>query len=176
MASRVEKDTMRILQTGTCKQVAKSKGQIKAFTLIELIIVISIISLATALIMPSFWNTGERALKSEVKRLSSTLRYVYDEAAGKKQNYIFRINLDNSSWGFENERETRSFQMERDVMFKDVIIPSLGEITAGEVTIEFGPLKPEEPVTVHLMKDKLEYTITFNHLNGRTKIIERYVL
>lgn len=126
--------------------------------------------------MPSFWDTGERALKSEARRISSTLRYVYDEAVGKKQTYTFRIDLDKNSWGFESEKESRSFQMKKDVMFKDIIIPSHGEITAGEVTLEFGPLGPEEPVTVHLIKDKNEYTVNFNHLNGRAKILEGYVV
>jgi hypothetical protein len=79
---------------------------------------------------------------------------VYDEAVGKKQAYILRINLDKNSWGFESEKESRSFQMEKDVMFKDVIIPSHGEITDGEVTMEFGPLGPGEPVTVHLIKNQ----------------------
>jgi general secretion pathway protein H len=184
---------MQISQTGTCKQQSAVSSQqseknslcsvlcvlcssSKAFTLIELVIVIFIIALTTALIMPSFWDTGEKALKSEAKRISSTLRYVYDEAVGKKQAYIFKINLDKSSWGFESERESRSFQMEKDVMFKDVIIPSHGEISDGEVTMEFGPLGPEEPITVHLIKNQKEYTITFNHLNGRAKILEGYIL
>ncbi len=170
---------MRISQTGTSKKITSYELRVtskKAFTLIELLIVIFIISLTTALIMPSFWDSGERALKSEAKRISSTLRYVYDEAVGKKQAYILKINLDNNSWGFESEKESRSFQMEKDVMFKDVIIPSHGEISEGEVTMEFGPLGPGEPVTVHLIKNQKEYTITFNHLNGRAKILEGYVL
>ena len=145
------------------------------FTLIELLIVIFIISLATALVMPSFWDKGEKALKSEAKRISSTLRYIYDEAAGKKLIYTVKFDLDNNSYSFESEKESRSFQMGKQVMFKDIIIPSHGEITAGEVAVEFGPLGPEEPVTVHLIKDKYEYTVTFNHLDGRTKILEGYV-
>lgn len=153
-----------------------STSQSFAFTLIELVIVIFIISLTTALIMPSFWDSGEKALKSEAKRISSTLRYVYDEAVGKKLIYTVKFDLDNNSYAFEGEKESRSFHMEKDVMFKDVIIPSLGEISDGEVSIEFGPLGPAEPVTVHLIKDKYEYTITFNHLNGRAKILEGYIL
>lgn len=145
-------------------------------TLIELIVVIFIISLASALIMPSFWDTGERALKSNAKQIGSTLRYIYDEAVGKKQTYTVKFNLDDVTWGFESQHETRSFHLGRDIMFKDVLIPSHGEISAGEIMIEFGPLGPEEPVTVHLMKDQKDYTVIFNHLNGRAKIFEGYVL
>jgi general secretion pathway protein H len=145
------------------------------FTLIELVIVIFIISLATALIMPSFWDKGDRNLKSEAKRISSTLRYVYDEAAGKKIIYTVTFDLDNNSYAFGSDNESRSFQMRKQVMFKNIIIPSHGEITEGEVAVEFGPLGPEEPVTVHLIKDTSEYTVTFNYLNGRSKVLAGYV-
>jgi prepilin-type N-terminal cleavage/methylation domain-containing protein len=158
---------MRILLTGTYK---------KGFTLIELIIVIFIISLSTALIMPSFWKTEESAVKSEAKRLSSTLRYLYDEAVGKKRTYVIKIDLNGDSWKFESEKESRRFQMRDNVMFKDVVIPSLGEVSNGEVILKFGPLGPEEPITLHLVKDKTEYTVMFNHINGRSKIINEYIL
>ncbi len=146
------------------------------FTLIELVVVIFIISLTTALIMPSFWDTGERALKSEAKRIANTLRYIYDEAAARKQTYIFKIDLDTGSWGFESGHESRSFRMKDDVMFRDVVIPSVGEVSYGKVALSFGPLGPEEPVTLHLMKDKAEYTVKFNPLNGRAGVYRGYVL
>ncbi len=146
------------------------------FTLIELIVVIFIISLTTALIMPSLWDTGERALKSEAKRIGNTLRFIYDEAAGKKKTYVLKIDLNAGSWSYESENVSRNFRMEEDVMFKDIVIPSLGEVSTGEVILSFGPTGPEEPVTFHLIKDKMEYTVIFNHINGRAKIYEGYVL
>jgi Tfp pilus assembly protein FimT len=150
--------------------------QPSAFSLVELIIVIFIISLTTALIMPSFWDTGERALRSDAKQIGNTLRYVYDEAVGKKRTYTVTFNLDESAWGFEGMNESRSFHLGKDIVFKDVLIPSHGEISGGEITIEFGPLGPNEPVTIHLMKDRKEYTVVFNHLNGRPNIFEGYIV
>jgi len=183
---------MRIYRIGTCKEKSEKrrlwieKNSLypvhctlftfsKAFTLIELVIVIFIISLTTALVMPSFWDKGDRDLKSEAKRLSSTLRYIYDEAAGKKMIYTVTFNFDGNSYAFESDEESRSFRMQNHVMFKDIIIPSHGEITEGEVSIKFGPLGPEEPLTVHLMKDTNEYTVIFNNLSGRSKILAGYV-
>ncbi len=149
-------------------------GRRSAFTLIELIIVIFIISLTTALIIPNFWETGEMALRSEAKRIGNTLRYIYDEAAGKKRTYTLKVDLDTGSWGFESENESRSFKMKEGVLFRDIIIPSLGRITTGEAILPFGPLGPEEPVVLHLIKDGAEYTVIFNHLNGRAKVYEGY--
>ncbi len=144
------------------------------FTLIELIIVILIISLATALVMPNLWDRGEQTLKSEAKRIGNTLTYIYDEAAGKKRTYVLKIDLNAGSWGFESEKESRSFKMKDNVMFKDIIVPSLGEVSIGEVIMKFGPMGSEEPITLHLIKDDNEYTVIFNHISGRAKIREGY--
>ncbi len=146
------------------------------FTLIELIVVLFIISLAMALIMPSFWATEKSILKSEARHISSALRYIYDEAIGKKQVYVLNINLDNKSWGFKSQKESRSFRMKGDVKIIDVVVPSHGEISRGELIIEFGPMGPEEPIILHLKKGESEYTVIFNHINGRTKILEGYTL
>ncbi len=145
-----------------------------AFTLIELVIVIFIISLTTALIVPKLWDNGETALRSEAKRIGNTLRYIYDEAAGKKLTYTLKINIYESSWAFESDKESRQFKMKDDIVFSDIMIPSLGRITSGEAALPFGPLGPEEPITLHLLKNEFEYTVIFNHLNGRVKVYEGY--
>ncbi len=146
------------------------------FTLLELVLVILIISLATALIMPSFLDIGEGRLKTEARRLGGALRYVYDEAVGKKEVYIFKLDIDKGSWEIEGSREKRGAALKGNVEIADVIIPSLGKISKGEVIIEFGPLGPAEQITLHLRKDKSEYSVIFNHLNGRTKTLEGYAL
>jgi type II secretion system protein H len=145
------------------------------FTLIELIIVIFIISLTTALIMPSLWNMGDRMLKSEARRIGNTLRYIYDEAAGKKQTYTLTFDLDSDTWKFESKIESRSFKLKETVMFRDMLVPSLGEVSFGEIELIFPPAGPEEPITLHLIKDTAEYTVIFNHLSGRAKIYEGYI-
>lgn len=146
------------------------------FTLIELLLVVFIISLFLALIMPSFRVTDESIIKSEARHISGTLRYIYDEASARKQVYILNINFDNKSWGFKSSKESRTFRTRDGVELKDVIVPSNGEISSGEVFIEFGPMGPEEPLIMHLKKNDSEYTVFFNHLNGRTKILEGYTL
>jgi len=148
----------------------------EGFTLVELIIVIFIISLTTALVMPNLWDRSGRALKSETKRIANTIRYIYDEAIGKKQTYILKIDLNTDSWSFESEMESRSFRTKEAVMFRDIIIPSLGEVSAGEVQLKFGSMGPEEPLTLHLIQDDHESTVMFNPFNGRVKIHEGYVL
>jgi hypothetical protein len=124
--------------------------------------------------MPNLWDRGERALKSEATRLGNTLVYIYDEAAGKKQIYALKIDFNTDSFSYESEKESRSFRMKDNIRFKDIIIPSLGEVSIGEIIYQFGPMGPEEPITLHLIKDDSEYTVMFNHINGRAKIREGY--
>ena len=146
------------------------------FTLIELIVVIFIISLTASIVMPSLWSSGERSLKSEAKRIGNTMRYIYDEAVSKKQTYSLKFDIENNTWAFESKGESRSFKAKDEVMFKDIIVPSHGEISKGELTLIFGPLGPEEPITLHLFRDEAEYTVKFNHLNGRAKVLEGYII
>ncbi len=172
---------MQTSQTGTYNKISNFKFQISnfrraGFTIIELVVVIVIISIFMAFVMPSFWNSDKTELKTEAKFLSSTLRYIYDEAVGKKQKYILSIDFDNKTWGFESDSESKKFNIKDDVIIKDIVVPSLGEVSKGEVILEFGPTGPPEPITLHLQKSASEYTIIFNHLSGRTKILEGYIL
>ncbi len=169
-------DELRITKDNRNKTIDKRQISIGGFTLIELIVVIFIISLTASIIMPSIWGSGERSLKSEAKRIGNTLRYIYDEAVSKKQNYALKLDIDNSTWAFESKSESRSFEIKDEVMFKDIIVPSHGEVSTGELILLFGPLGPEEPITVHLIKDEAEYTVKFNHLNGRAKVYEGYII
>lgn len=146
------------------------------FTLIELIVVIFILSIASALIIPSFMDAGEGALKSDAKRLGSALRYVHDQSVSKKKAYLFNINLDNDSYGFTGEGESKRFRLKDDVYLKDIQLASLGARSDGEVTLKFGPLGTEEPIILHLSKGKDEYTVIFNNINGRAGIYEGYKL
>lgn len=157
----------RILQTGTCR---------KGLSLIELIVVIFIISIITAIVIPSFWSTEQNSLLVEAKHLQRTLQYIYDESISKKESFILLVNLDNDTYGFRSELESRNFRIQGGGVFRDIMVPSLGIKSEGEVSVEFGLLGPAEPIVFHLMKGDAEYTIMLNHLTGRSHIIEGYVL
>lgn len=159
--------------TQTNSNSAKARS---GFTLIELIVVIFILSIASALIIPSFMDAGEGSLKADAKRIGSALRYVYDESVSKKNNYLFRINLDDDSYGFSGESESKNFKLKDDVFMKDILIPSMGARSEGEFIVKFGPLGTEEPIILHLIKEKNEYTVIFNNINGRAGIYEGYKL
>ncbi|MBI4844409.1 MAG: prepilin-type N-terminal cleavage/methylation domain-containing protein [Nitrospirae bacterium] len=146
------------------------------FSLIELIVVIFIMSLAMALIMPSFTDIAGSRLKSAASGISGTMKYVYNEAAARKKIYTFSVNMEQSTWGFESMDESRTFRAGKDIKFKDVMVPSAGVLKEKMVSIDFGPLGPEEPIVIHLTDKEKDYTIFFNNLNGRSRILEGYIL
>lgn len=165
MENSGEKDMILISQTGI-----RNKG----LTLIELIVVIFIISLSTAIVIPSLWHTNKEEIISDAKRLSNTLRYVHNEAVSRREAHSFNLNLDQDTYGFSSTSEKRSFRMNGTGGFKDVMIPSLGTLTEGEVSIAFGLLGSEEPLIIHIFYEDLEYTIIFNNITGRSHVIEGY--
>jgi type II secretion system protein H len=144
------------------------------FTLIELVLVIFIISLVSAFAVPYLWNSGERAVKSDARRLSSSLRYVHDESTAKKLPFTFRFDLENRLWEFKGKSEKRSFKMNDNVYFRDIILPSQGNISAGELILTFSATGTGEPFTVHLSNDETDYTVIFNHISGRVNIYKGY--
>jgi hypothetical protein len=128
------------------------------------------------LVMPSLWTSEKSVLKTEARHMSSTLRYIHDEAVGKKQPYVFHVNFKNKTWGFKSKKETRSFNIRKGAQIKDIVVPSLGVISRGEVSVVFGPNGSEEPMILHLINADMEYTVTFNNISGRTKVLEGYTL
>jgi type II secretion system protein H len=149
---------MPILPTGTC-----SRG----FTLLELLVVLCIISVVMALVIPSFSGTGERRLRSEAREIASILNYLQDSAVSRKETFALRCNLDENSiwWKGPDGEKRRSFGG-----MTGVTTQSTGRMAQGEVILFFEPLGIRENLSIHLMSDKKEMTVTLHHLSGRVKI------
>jgi|Deesub1362A_J573_1020465.scaffolds.fasta_scaffold00721_9 prepilin-type N-terminal cleavage/methylation domain-containing protein len=164
------------MKTRTSLLITCHPPVIRGFTLFELLVVLFIISLSMAIVMPSVWKSNKERVKDETRHLSTTLRYVYDRALNSKETCVFRFNLDEDSYAFTMKGESRSYRVGIENGLRDIVIPSMGRVSEGEVIIEFGPLGPEEPIIVHLGDGDIEYTVFFNNLTGRTSIYEGYRL
>jgi general secretion pathway protein H len=139
------------------------------FTLIELVVVLFIISLTAAVVLPSFYNLGQRRIASDANRIASLLRYLNDTAMYTKESYSLRFDLkdDEILWhgpDGEKHQDVRSLS--------SLYLPSKGQIDEGEVTIFFGPLGAAETIEVHLKDKDRDMTVSFNPVSGRAKISE----
>jgi general secretion pathway protein H len=137
------------------------------FTLIELVVVLFIISLITAVLLPSFTGFGENKLKSEAREMASILRYMNDSAITRKETYSLKFDLDRNivSWNGPDGEKTKKFD---DVT--GVTSESKGMLSKGEVIFFFDPLGARENLDVHMSRDKKDMTVSLNRLSGRVKI------
>ena len=68
------------------------------FTLLELLVVVSLLALTVTLVVPRFQDlTGER-LRASTRMLAGSVRYVHAEAATTQQIYRIEIDLEESSF------------------------------------------------------------------------------
>jgi general secretion pathway protein H len=137
------------------------------FTLIELVVVLFIISLITAVLLPSFAGFGENKLKSEAREMASILRYMSDSAITRKEAYSLKFDLDRNivSWNGPDGEKAKKFD---DVT--GVTSESKGMVSKGELIFFFDPLGARENLDVHMSRDNKDMIVSLNRLSGRVKI------
>ena len=138
-----------------------------AFTLLELIVVIFIVSLVLAVSLPSFTGIGEGRMKSEAKRLASLVRYLNDSALSTKETLRMRITFNDKTIQYIGPEGEKAEQFDT---LSGMELQSKGMISEGEVIFFFSPVGASENFTVHLKDNGPEMTVDFNSLNGKVKI------
>ena len=151
---------MRISRTGQCNA---------GVTLLELIAVLFILSVVTAFVLPSFSGFGTRTLKSEAREIASLLSYLNDSAISRKETFFIKFRIDENTLVWQGPDGTKSKQVQD---MTGVTTQSTGKVSTGEVIVFFEPLGIRENLSVHLLKDDREMSVTLNHISGRVKIKE----
>ncbi|MBE9527697.1 MAG: prepilin-type N-terminal cleavage/methylation domain-containing protein [Proteobacteria bacterium] len=168
----------------------------RGFTLIELIVVMVIISLALAIVLPRLTSVTSANLKSDAVKLSALVRYLHEAAESKKLTYRLSFDLDRGTVGVERsqvgrspvdrskeavkyvpepESALRGFALASGVEFVDLLAPGTGRVESGTVQILLSPAG-SMPFTVHLGagEDDRVLTLGFNPYNGKIVIEEGY--
>ncbi|MCX7793125.1 MAG: prepilin-type N-terminal cleavage/methylation domain-containing protein [Thermodesulfovibrionales bacterium] len=156
MEKREEKERTLISQTGTFN---------KGFTLIEIITVIFILSIAIAIVLPSI--NVERSITYEVKRFAALLRYMLDEAATKKEVLHLTIEIPEKRVIYEiaEGRKEESFNY-----FTAVRSSSRGDIRDSILTLFFYPTGVKENFIFTFQNRKEKYEVNINPISRRVKI------
>lgn len=138
-------------------------------TFVELIVVIFLISLVTAVVIPSFAGFGERAQKTEAREMASILRYVHDNAISRKETYriTFDFGGDVIRWNGPDGEKTKRLNT-----ISGVATESIGFVNRGSVTVVAGPLGFREKVSVQFDAHDGGVMVTLNSLSGKVKIEE----
>ena len=160
MAKRVERARMLTLKIGICSN--------KAFTLLELIVVIFIVSVVLAVSFPTFTLQKDGKLKSEAGHIASILRYLNDSAISTKETYTVNINFNEKTMHYKGPDGEK---MERIDTLSRITTQSKGNISSGEVTVFLSPVGAGENFSIHLTGIESSMAVVFNALSGRVKVL-----
>ena len=163
----------------------KSINKATGFTLVELAVVMALIGLFALLTIPLFGTVGTSKLDYAARRLSGTIKYLFNEAALTGREHRLVYNLDRDSYRarkVEADGEIvdlsdlgRETQLPGSVRFRDLQLPGRGTFTAGEVTVRIHPAGWVEETRIHLEEgpDK-QLTLHITPLTGTGEMFEGY--
>ncbi|HKL27591.1 MAG TPA: prepilin-type N-terminal cleavage/methylation domain-containing protein [Desulfuromonadales bacterium] len=160
----------------------------RGFTLVELIVVVALISLFMALTIPMFGNIGTSSLDSSARRLSGTIKYLFNEAALSGLEYRLLYDLEQGTYHarvleadgrlVEAEDQGRQAALKGSVRFRDVVVPGRGKFSMGQVTTRIDPSGWIEETIIHLDDgrdaDGAQLTLRVMPLTGTTEIFSGY--
>jgi len=143
------------------------RGQL-GFTLLELVVVIFMVSLLTAIIFPSFYRWGDRGLEYDARRIASVLRYLNDRAISSKETCSLKVDLqkDIISWKSPDGEKREGFPS-----LVSITLQTRGEVKEGEVILFFGPLGIQEAIAIRLKTGDKGMRIAFHPVSGKAKIV-----
>jgi general secretion pathway protein H len=155
------------------------------FTLIEIVVVVAILSLAALLVIPLLPSTDAANLRSSARRLSAVIRYLGERSVTTKIPYRMRLDLTDNTITvkkIENGEETAPDDpffarklLADGVTVEDVEIPRLGKLGVGEVTVDFGGRGLEEFIVIHLKGGKENrFTVMAFPGGGKVRVLEGY--
>lgn len=171
----------------------EKRGPLKpetGFTLLELSLVLLILGVLFTLFVPRLRSITDMRLASTAERLAATARYLFAEAAFTGHVYRLHYNLDKRTYWvtvlaltqdspeFVQDPAPLSQQVifSSDVTFADVITPSLGATTAGEVFTHFYPQGYVDPTVIHLRNQHGRFsTVIVPPLTGEARAYDGYV-
>lgn len=163
----------------------RKKDHHAGFTLVEIIVVMVLISLFMVLSIPMFGNIGTGSLDSSARRLSGTIKYLYNESALSGLEYRLIYDLDHGTYSaqilaadgrlLDAEDQGRQAALKGSVRFEDLHLPGRGHFSMGQVTTRIDPSGWIEETIIHLADgDEEKLTLRVMPLTGITEIFAGY--
>lgn len=155
------------------------------FTLVEVVVVMVLISLFMVFSIPLFGNVGTGSLDTSARRLSGTIKYLYNESAMSGLEYRLIYDLDHGSYRaqvleingelVDAPDQGREASLKGSVRFRDLKVPGRGKFSAGQVTTRIHSSGWVEETIIHL-DDGADDVLTLRvmPLTGLTEIFQGY--
>jgi prepilin-type N-terminal cleavage/methylation domain-containing protein len=155
------------------------------FTLVEIVVVMVLISLFMVFSVPLFSNIGTSSLGTSARRLSGTIKYLFNESAISGLEYRLIYDLDQGTYRaqvleadgqlVDASDQGRQAALQGAVRFKDLQVPGRGKFSAGQVTTRVHPSGWVEETIIHL-DDGVGTLLTLRvaPLTGTTEVFDGY--
>ena len=140
--------------------------QIKGFTFIELIVVISLISIMLFLAIPRFQGNFLSDSTKDVSRwILLKIPYIKEKAAREQKRYILHVSFDSNKLWITNETmpleslqsaEEDGYKLPEDIKLLDVEYPDQEKISVGQADINFNEKGYSDKAIIHLENDDNE--------------------
>ena len=140
--------------------------RIKGFTLIELIVVISLISIMLFFAFPRFQSNVLSDSTKEVSRwILLKIPFIKESAAREQRRYILHVSLDSNKLWITHEAmleealqsaETNAYKLPEDIKLLDVEYPDQKKISVGQADIYFNEKGYSDKAIIHLENDDNE--------------------
>jgi len=137
--------------------------RIKGFTLIELVVVISLISIMLFFAFPRFQSDVLSDSTKDVSRwFLLKIPYIKEKADREQRRYILHVSLDSNKLWITHEAmleealqsaETNGYKLPEDIKLLDVEYPDQEKISAGQADIYFSEKGYSDKAIIHLEKD-----------------------
>lgn len=163
------------------------QGRRAGFTLIEIAVVMTIISMVLLLVLPRLPSSDRQNLKISASTLASTLRYMQSRAAGSQLMYrlvfapgtdvlkIVEVSADGSTHEPSDPLLQKS-PLKEGIIVADVRIPRLGKISDGQLQVEVGNGGMRDFVTIHLLSATGQFlTVMAFPSGGKVKVFDGYL-
>jgi len=156
-------------------------------TLIELSAVLLVLAVLLAFLTPKFRDLTEYHIKSSSRRLASTIKYLFDEAAFRHTYYRLNYDLKNGEYWVSSLDDGKEFKEDLSVLstrvrlpgsiyFEDIVTQGRGKVYEGEIFTQFFPQGWAEETLIHLAdKRGRHYSLLIMPLTGKVRIYDRYV-
>lgn len=160
-------------------------GFSRAFTLLELAVVLFIMGLVMLIAMPYFGNLRRSQLKSEARRLASRTNYLFEEAGADKVLIRLTFSLDANGYlvtrldpfaakpHFQPEPGPAGapVRLPLGVRLRDVWVEGVGDLRRGTISTQFYPSGAADATVIHLVDDRGSIlTLAIDPYSGRTAI------
>lgn len=175
----------RSSQAGASSYRSLHRGAARGFTLIELMIVLFLIALFSAMVIPRLPDLEAGGAEKVARRIAGTTKFLYNEAALSGVEHRLLFDLDNNALRpntLNADREevavkglAAESQLPAGVKLLDVAVAGQEKVTSGATTMAISPTGWLPQTVIHLQSsDQQVLTIRLLSYTGSAEVYEGY--